>query len=212
MSSAKEVVRSLGAFPRLDPAGDAGPQSWGVAAEQARQRPITQTLHYSGEPQTIARFDIDILVRQARAADAVIVMDCAVGDALIEGAVLLRVYGGRPALDARLGEAFGLASVRTFEPDPKYPIRLLVDIAIRALSPAINDPTTAVQALDQIEDLLRRLGRLEIGAFAMERGALRLVVPLPGWDDFLTLTSTRSASMVPARCRSCADCARPFRV
>ena len=55
---------------------------------------------------------------------------------------------------------------RTFEQDPKYALRLLVDIAIRALSPAINDPTTAVQALDQIQDLLLRLGRrrLEIGA------------------------------------------------
>ena len=54
--------------------------------------------------------------------------------------------------------AIRLATARTFEQDPQYAIRLLVDIAIRALSPAINDPTTAVQALDQIEDLLRRLG------------------------------------------------------
>jgi uncharacterized membrane protein len=46
-----------------------------------------------------------------------------------------------------------LGDDRTFEQDPKYALRLLVDIAIKALSPAINDPTTAVQALDQIEDL-----------------------------------------------------------
>ena len=117
----REVIGGM--FPRLDPAGEAGPQSWGVAAEQARQRPITQTLHYSGEPQAIARFDIDILVRQARAADAVIVMDCAVGDALIEGAVLLRVYGGRPVPEARLRQAIGLARERTFEQDPKYPLQ-----------------------------------------------------------------------------------------
>ncbi len=179
----------IGGIPRLDPAGDAGPQSWGVAAEQARQRPITQTLHYSGEPQAIARFDIDILVRQARAADAVIVMDCAVGDALIEGAVLLRVYGGRPVPEARLWQAIGLARERTFEQDPKYPLRLLVDIAIKALSPAINDPTTAVQAIDQIEDLLRRLGRraIDAGCVCDERGALRLVFPTPTWEDYLTL-------------------------
>ena len=49
---------------------------------------------------------------------------------------------------------FELGSQRTFEQDPKYAIRLLVDIAIKSLSPAINDPTTAVQALDQMEDLL----------------------------------------------------------
>ena len=73
--------------------------------------------------------------------------------------------------------------------DPKYAIRLLVDIAIRALSPAINDPTTAVQALDQIEDLLLRLGQrdLEIGRYNDRNGALRLVMPFPTWDDIVRL-------------------------
>jgi len=64
-----------------------------------------------------------------------------------------------------------------------------VDIAIKALSPAINDPTTAVQTLDQIEDLLRRLGwkRLEIGAYRDDAQRLRLVIQFPAWADFLTL-------------------------
>jgi uncharacterized membrane protein len=104
--------------------------------------------------------------------------------------VLLRVHGGTRAFDERaLRAAFVLGGQRTFEQDPKYAIRLLVDIAIKALSPAVNDPTTAVQALDQIEDLLLRLGsrRLEIGAFRDRAGALRLVVPHPEWEDFLTL-------------------------
>jgi uncharacterized membrane protein len=82
-----------------------------------------------------------------------------------------------------------VGSERTFEQDPKYAIRLLVDIAIKALSPAINDPTTAVQALDQIEDLLLRLGQryLEIGRHWDDDGKLRLVVPFPTWDDILRL-------------------------
>ena len=82
-----------------------------------------------------------------------------------------------------------MGSERTFEQDPKYAIRLLVDIAIKALSPAINDPTTAVQALDQIEDLLLRLGQryLEIGRHWDDDGKLRLVVPFPTWDDILRL-------------------------
>ena len=64
-----------------------------------------------------------------------------------------------------------------------------MDIAIRALSPAINDPTTAVQALDEIQDLLLRLGSrlLEIGAIRDSEGALRLVIPHPTWEDFLRL-------------------------
>ena len=78
---------------------------------------------------------------------------------------------------------------RTFEQDPKYAIRLLVDIAIKALSPAINDPTTAVQALDQIEDLLLCLGQrhLEIGRYRDSDGKLRLVIPFPTWDDLVRL-------------------------
>jgi uncharacterized membrane protein len=88
-----------------------------------------------------------------------------------------------------LRRAIKLGRERTFEQDPKYAIRLLVDIAIKASSPAINDPTTAVQALDQIEDLLVRLGRrrLEIGSFYDAAGKLRLLMSFPTWDDFLRL-------------------------
>src|SRR6185503_14996696 len=113
-----------------------------------------------------------------------------VGDTVGEGIVLLRVYGGRTAIDEHaLRKAFILGDERTFEQDPKYAIFLLVDIAIRALSPAVNDPATAVQALDQIEDLLLRLGRrrLETGSFTDPDYTLRLVVPFPTWEDLLTL-------------------------
>ena len=71
-------------------------------------------------------------------------MTCAVGDTLIEGAAHLHVHGsGTPLPEDALRRAVHLERERTFEQDPKYPIRLLVDIAIKALSPAINDPTTA---------------------------------------------------------------------
>ena len=183
----REVIEGM--FPELDTAAVAQPLSWNVAAQQARQRPIAQTLHYSGAPRIVARLDIDALVRQARAADAVIVMECAVGDPLLDGTVLLRVYGDRPLPEARLRQAIQVARERTFAQDPKYPLRLLVDIAIKALSPAINDPTTAVQAIDQIEDLLRRLGRraLDAGCVTDEQGVLRLAFPTPTWGDYLTL-------------------------
>jgi uncharacterized membrane protein len=70
---------------------------------------------------------------------------------------LLRVHGGRqPLAETQLRQAMRPARERTFEQDPKYPLRLLVDIAIRALSPAINDPTTAVQAIDQIAPLEKK--------------------------------------------------------
>ena len=114
----------------------------------------------------------------------------AVGDTVTELQTLLRVWGARTVIDERtMKRQIEMGEERTFEQDPKYVIRLLVDIAIRALSPAVNDPTTAVQALDQIEDLLMRLGlrRLDVGAFCGGDGQLRLVVPFPTWDDFLLL-------------------------
>jgi uncharacterized membrane protein len=91
--------------------------------------------------------------------------------------------------EAALRNTLAMGRERTFEQDPKYAIRLLVDIAIRALSPAVNDPTTAVQALDQIEDLLFRLGgsRLQTGAARDAAGTLRLVIAEPTWEDFTVL-------------------------
>lgn len=184
----REVIRAM--FPRLDTPAGATPESWRTAIEDVQRRPVTQTLRYSGEPQTVTRFQITALVQQAQTADAVIVMECAVGDTLVEDSLLLRVHGGQQLLaENPLRQAIQLAKERTFEQDPKYPLRLLVDIAIKALSPAINDPTTAVQAIDQIEDLLHRLGRraLDAGCVMDDRGDLRLIFPTPTWEDYLTL-------------------------
>ncbi|MGA8306915.1 MAG: DUF2254 family protein, partial [Candidatus Acidiferrales bacterium] len=131
------------------------------------------------------------LVGIARASDGVIEMLGAVGDTVLESTPLLHVYAAETSVDeAKLRDGVQLGEERTFEQDPKYAIRLLVDIAIKALSPAINDPTTAVQALDQIEDLLVRMGRrhLEIGKYDDSNGKLRLVVPFPSWDDLLRLS------------------------
>ena len=97
-------------------------------------------------------------MQQAERSGAVIEMVSAVGDTLVDGSVVLRVHGDKVGLAEK--DVIGLVHLeteRTFEQDPKYPIRLLVDIAIKALSPAVNDPTTAVQAIDQIEDLPRCL-------------------------------------------------------
>jgi uncharacterized membrane protein len=183
----RTVIREM--FQRLDerPALQGKPE---VAQASIRLDPTSQTIAYSGPPRTIAKLDLDALVGQAHRAGAVIVMECAVGDTLLEGSVVLRVHGAHGTLaENDLMAAIHLAHERTFEQDPKYPIRLLVDIAIKALSPAINDPTTAVQAIDEIEDLMRRLARrdLDAGFNRDAEGTLRLVVPMPTWEDYLAL-------------------------
>jgi uncharacterized membrane protein len=67
-----------------------------------------------------------------------------------------------------------------------------VDVAAKALSPAINDPTTAVLALDQIHHLLLQVGlrRLDTGLVNDEKGQLRLMYRTPYWEDFVSLAVT----------------------
>ncbi len=184
----RAVIREM--FQRLDEDAFAKGEGGQASVDASYLGPATQTVTYAGEPRTIAELDIRRLVASARKADAVIVMSQAVGDTIFDGAALLTVHGaGARIAEHELMRWVRLSPERTFEQDPKYPLRLLVDIAIKALSPAINDPTTAVQAIDQIEDLLRRLGRRDLDAgYARDRdGKLRLVYPMPTWEDYLTL-------------------------
>ena len=151
---------------------------------------VTQSLLHAGRPRAIQALDTPTLLQMAFFSGGIVEVVSSVGDTVVEGTLLLRIHGGREKINERdLRKAFEMGAERTFDQDPKYAIRLLVDIAIKALSPAINDPTTAVQALDQIEDLLLRLGRrrLEIGAVRDNGGVLKLVIPAPTWEDFLIL-------------------------
>jgi uncharacterized membrane protein len=184
----RAVIRDM--FPRPDIATAAPPPEPAASDVYARLGPPVQAVRYAGEPRSIGSLDVDALINEAERADAVIEVVCGVGDTVLDESVILNVYGAKaPLAESRLVAAIRLTAQRTFEQDPKFPIRLLVDIAIKALSPAINDPTTAVQAIDEIEDLLRRLGRrdLDVGFAADRSGALRLIVPMPTWDDYLRL-------------------------
>jgi uncharacterized membrane protein len=152
--------------------------------------PITQSLSYRGPPVTVTHFDIAGLVAEAQDADALIEMLCAVGDTVVEGMPLLHVHSATTHLrDEKLVSLIGFDRTRTFEQDPSFAIRLLVDIAVKALSPAINDPTTAVQAIAEIEDLLVRLGHraLDMSYHHDRAGRMRLFIPMPSWSDYLAL-------------------------
>jgi uncharacterized membrane protein len=178
----RRVVTSL--YPSSKPLGAAR------GSDEFRTLPCTQSVIHFGRPRSIQTVDVNALVFLATEVGGVIEMVMAVGDTVVELMPVLNVFGARRPIDEkRLKSAIALGGERTFDQDPKYAIRLLVDIAIKALSPAINDPTTAVQALDQIQDLLLRLGRryLEIGKFRDGEGKLRVVLPFPAWDDLLRL-------------------------
>lgn len=149
-------------------------------------------------PGVVTAFDEDRLVALARKADVVVRTEIRLGDFVPEGAPLLELLPGVRAdrhEDAdELDEKPFLDAVRqqrdrTMDQDVAFGLRQLVDVAERALSPGINDPTTAVQALDQIHDLLRRLVTrpLEDGRRADEDGVLRWVRPAETMRDFLSL-------------------------
>jgi len=160
------------------------------AAVELPQAQVTQILRHSGRPRVIQAVNVPALLAIAVQATAILEVVAAVGDTVVEGTPLIRVHAAKQAIQERaLRDALEFGLERTFEQDPKYAMRLLVDIAIKALSPAVNDPTTAVQALDQIEDLLLQLGRrrLDIGAIRDDGGAVRIVIPHPTWEDFVIL-------------------------
>lgn len=156
-----------------------------------RKLPVTQSAVYHGAPRAIQALDVGRLVALAERSGGVMEVQSAVGTTLVESTPVVVIYGGNAAIsENEICRAFRIGTDRTFEQDPKYAIQLLRDIAIRALSPALNDPTTAVQALDQIEDLLLRLARrrLEIGEVPDSSGRLRVVIPTPSWEDLLDVS------------------------
>ena len=88
-----------------------------------------------------------------------------------------------------LRSAVAFGSERTWEQDPTFAFRIVIDIALKALSPAIDDPTTAVLAIDQLHRLLRLVGmrHLRNDEILDKSGQLKVIVRTPNWDDFVNL-------------------------
>ncbi|MFJ6423875.1 DUF2254 domain-containing protein [Streptomyces hydrogenans] len=139
----------------------------------------------------IQAFDVRGLVAEAARHDCVLVVTRLIGDFVPPGTVLVEVYGGTSRPDAgRVTGLIALGAERTIEQDPAFALRVLVDIAIRALSPAVNDPTTAVQVINYIEWFLHTVGERHLpGRYVLadKDGAARLVLPGRDWNAYLQL-------------------------
>ena len=133
----------------------------------------------------IAAVDRAALLRLAAQTGGFVAVVPVVGEYLAPGRIVMRITGARAEPDPALARrVFVLARQRTIDQDPAFALRMLVDIAIRALSPAINDPTTAVQSLDRIETLLVDLAARHPGPSLLvdDDGTPRALVPAPrGW-------------------------------
>jgi uncharacterized membrane protein len=134
------------------------------------------------------------LTSLAQRADGIIEFVPRVGDFVAVGQPLFRLYGGAAAIDDRvLRSQVAFGPERTIEQDSTFAFRVIVDVAIKALSKAINDPTTAVLAIDQLHHLLRLVGRRHLHDDALDalydsNRTLRLFFPTPDWEDFVQLT------------------------
>ena len=141
----------------------------------------------------VLAFDMKGLVALAQASNCLIELVPEVGDSIAASDPLFRIYhGGDDLTDSTLRNSVAIGGERTLEQDPMFAFRIIVDIASKALSPAINDPTTAVLAIDQIHHLLRDIGQRYL-AEGQERdrvGRVRFIYRTPNWEDFVQLGTT----------------------
>jgi len=118
----------------------------------------TRTILHRGNSAIVIAVNLKALLAAAKKADVAIEVVPRVGDFVAGGEPLFQLRGaGSSAIDDRfLRGQVALGRERTIEQDSTFAFRVVVDIAIKALSPAINDPTTAVIAIDQLQRLLGR--------------------------------------------------------
>ncbi|MEZ5145344.1 MAG: DUF2254 domain-containing protein [Acidimicrobiales bacterium] len=144
---------------------------------------------WAGKGGVLRSVDVERLVRLADRSDVVLEVVPMVGDFVPHGSPVFAVHGPGGPADAELAATADLGLERNMVQDLRFGFRQLVDIAERALSPAVNDPTTAVQAIDQMHDLLRLLATRPwpTGRFGGADGTLRVVVHEPSWDELVHL-------------------------
>jgi len=192
-----EPTRSVGGAPVTAKQRRAGFRSWGlrdapltVARAEKRGPPDRVVRHVWGSAVVLA-VNLPRLVAEAQRTDSVIEFLPQVGDFVAVDEPLFYLYGNADAVDDRkLRALVAFGTERTMEQDPMFSFRIEVDIALKALSPAINDPTTAVLAIDQLHRLLRLVGNrsLRDNEIVDETGRRRVIFRTPNWEDFVHIT------------------------
>jgi uncharacterized membrane protein len=153
--------------------------------------PPDRTILHRGTSAIVIAVNLEALVAEAKRSGCVIEFAPRVGDFVAVDEPLFMLRGNAAAIDERVLRglvAFGRE--RTIEQDSTFAFRVIVDIAIKALSSAINDPTTAVLAIDQLHRLLRTVGKraLHDAEIFDGEGQLRVIFRTPDWEDFVHLT------------------------
>ncbi len=161
-----------------------------VAGSPQSPSRVERTILHRGKSAIVVAVNVKTLMAEAEKAKGVIEFAPQVGDFVGPAEPLFLLRGGADAIDERkLRASVVLGDERTMQQDPLFGFRIVVDIAIKALSKAINDPTTAVLAIDQLHRLLRSAGRrnLRTDQILDRAGKLRVIFRTPNWEDFVHL-------------------------
>lgn len=138
----------------------------------------------------VQAIELDSIVAAAEAADALVGLYFRAGDFVLEGGRGIAVYPAERLDDdlaERITACLMIGAHRTPQQDPDFSIRHLVEIAVRALSPGINDPYTAVSAINQLSACLSDLfdRALPPGVYRDGAGAIRLICPRPTYGSLI---------------------------
>jgi len=151
---------------------------------------------WSGGPGYVQSFDRAGLLEFAGEQGAAVELKVGIGSFLVRGQPLLSVLGrgsdSMTAAELGLGEQFRLGPERTMAEDPEFGFRQLVDVALRALSPSLNDPSTASQVIDRLHELLRELQPRDIASplVLREGQGPSVTIPAPDWDTYVRLATS----------------------
>ncbi|MFD5099284.1 DUF2254 domain-containing protein [Streptomyces albidochromogenes] len=154
--------------------------------------PESGRIAHRGRAGVLRDVNVARLVRAARREGVVLRLVPRIGDFVVPGTPVLAVHGtGAPPRRA-LRYTVSVGVDRTSHQDLGFGLRQLSDIGLRALSPAVNDPTTAVQCLDRIVQFLAAVVEMPLGAVHHRDrdGAVRLVQDVPEWADLVDLGFT----------------------
>jgi len=187
--------KGLAVVEEVYPDPSVGPNR--VQSQRTKLGTPDRIVHHKGASEIILAVNVNRLVEAAEKSSGVIEFVPQIGDFIATDEPLFNLYGGAASLDEQmLRSTVALGPERTMEQDPTFAHRIIVDIALKALSPAINDPTTAVIAIDQLHRLLRKAGNrnLRTDETLGKSGQLLVILRTPNWEDFVHLTFTEIRS------------------
>ena len=181
----------LAVIESVYPDASTGPNK--SASQRSKPGTPARTIQHRGASEIVLAANVNELVTEAEKSSGVIEVVPQIGDFVATDEPLFNLYGKAASLDEeKLRSTVAFGPERTMEQDPTFAFRIVIDIALKALSPAINDPTTAVIAIDQLQRLLNKAGNqnLRTDEISDKSGQLAVIFRTPNWEDFVHLAFT----------------------